>query len=133
MNNVDTAMWLFLNGLTQFGYSPCILTISVKGLVPCLSSWGRHALSISLHKFEVRREIRNAEMGSSNPSCAPTVPVKVKVEYHLILTYTFPCSSYKVSKWVEMAKITPYNRQFDWQTSRSYAARTCSVYNARHL
>ena len=68
MNNVNTAMWLFLLGLTQFGYSLCILTISVKGLVPCLSSWGRHALSISLHKLVVQREIRNAEMGSSNPS-----------------------------------------------------------------
>ena len=68
MNNVNTAMWLFLNDLTQFGYSPCILTISVKGLVLCLSSWGWHDLSISLHKLEVQREIRNAEMGSSNPS-----------------------------------------------------------------
>ena len=40
--------------------------MNLKGLVPCLSSWGWHDLPISLHKLEVQREMNL--MSSSNPS-----------------------------------------------------------------
>ena len=130
MNNVNTAMWLFLLGLTQFGYSPWILTISVKGLVPCLSSWGWHDLSISLHKLEVQREIRNPEMGSRNPSglCAySTCESEGQISFNTNLHFPMQLiRSEQVYRWP-----TPYNRQFDWQTSHNYAARTCFIYNAR--